>query len=534
MSLVSITPKKLAPVLVSERGAQLESRPGQRTYGQILKSSAVIGGSAVINIGLGIVRTKVMALLLGPAGVGLLGVYSSISDLARTIAGMGITSSGVRQIAEAVGTGNTRRIARTVTTLQRVALLLGLVGALLLASLCLPISHISFGDHHHAGSIAGLSLVVLLGSVSGGQLAFLQGVRRIGDLARASIWGGVWGTLASILVVGSYAWAGDARRGIVPALVCIAVFGIVVSWWYSRKTQVERVAMRWAEVSAEVSGLLKLGVVFMASGFMAMGVAYLVRIIVLRKMGEDAAGFYQSAWTLGGLYVGFILQAMGADFFPRLTAVAQDNPQCNRLVNEQAEVGLLLAGPGILGTLTFAPLVIQLFYSAKFGPAVEILRWICLGMILRVASWPMSYLILAKGARQIAFWTELAANALQVGLVWVCLLGFGLKGTGIAFFGGYVFFWLLMYGVVRSMSGFRWSAANKEIGLLYAVLIGVVFIAWYFLPRVLIFVGGSGIAMLAGIYSLKKLCALVPLERLPWPARRLIVLLRLAPPPGCG
>ena len=101
--------------------------------------------------------------------------------------------------------------------------------------------------------------------------------------------------------------------------------GIVTSWWYSRKIKVERVTMRFADISAEVSALLKLGLVFMASAFMAMGVAYLVRIIVLRKMGEDAAGYYQSAWTLGGLYVGFILQAMGADFYPRLTAVAHDH-----------------------------------------------------------------------------------------------------------------------------------------------------------------------------------------------------------------
>ena len=306
--------------------------------------------------------------------------------------------------------------------------------------------------------------------------------------------------------------------------------GIVVSWWYSRRMQIDKVLMSWGEVSAEARDLLKLGFVFMATGFMAMGVAYLVRIIVLRTMGEDAAGFYQSAWTLGGLYVGFILTAMGADFFPRLTAVAHDNPQCNRLVNEQAEVGLLLAGPGVLGTLTFAPLVIQLFYSARFGPAVEILRWICLGMVLRVASWPMSYAVLAKGARQVAFWTEVAANLMQVGLVWVCVLGFGLKGTGIAFFGGYVFYWFLMYAIVRRMSGFRWSAANKEIGVLYGVMIGVVFVAWYWLPRWALVVSGTGLALLAGIYSLKKLCALVPLERLPWPVQRIVVFLRLVSP----
>ena len=54
----------------------------------------------------------------------------------------------------------------------------------------------------------------------------------------------------------------------------------------------------------------------MASGFLTMGAAYAVRTMVLRIVGVEAAGFYQSAWALGGLYVGIILQAMGADFYP--------------------------------------------------------------------------------------------------------------------------------------------------------------------------------------------------------------------------
>ncbi len=104
--------------------------------------------------------------------------------------------------------------------------------------------------------------------------------------------------------------------------------------------------------------MLKLGFAFMASALMMTGVAYVVRLILSREVGLDAAGLYQSAWTLGGLYVGFVLQAMGADFYPRLTGVARDNAACNRMVNEQAQVSLLLAGPGVIATLVFAPLVI--------------------------------------------------------------------------------------------------------------------------------------------------------------------------------
>jgi enterobacterial common antigen flippase len=75
---------------------------GRSTYRQILSSSAWIGGSSVLSIAIGIVRTKAMAVLLGPAGFGLLGMLTALADLARSVAGMGLSSSGVRQIADAV------------------------------------------------------------------------------------------------------------------------------------------------------------------------------------------------------------------------------------------------------------------------------------------------------------------------------------------------------------------------------------------------------------------------------------------------
>jgi enterobacterial common antigen flippase len=516
--------KEVVPVVV-ETARVREKGPGpQQTYGQIIKSSALIGGSSVITIGLGIVRAKAMALLLGPAGVGLLGIYSSIADLARTVAGMGINSSGVRQIAEATATGDVQRIARTVTTLRRVALLLGFLGALMLVIFCVPVSRLSFGDNRHVAEVAWLGLAVLFGAVSSGQMALVQGMRRIGDLARVNILGSFYGLLVSLPLIYLY-----GKSGVVPSLVCAAGLGITVSWWYSRKITVPRMPMRLVDISDEVAALLRLGFVFMASGFMTMAVGYLVRIIVLRRLGEAEAGYYQSAWTLGGLYVSFILQAMAADFFPRLTAVANDNAECNRLVNEQAEVGLLIGGPGVLGTLTFAPLIIQVFYSSKFGPAVEILRWICLGMTLRVAAWPMGYIPVARGARKIFFWAEVGGNLMQVGLVWLGVLRFGLNGTGIGFFASYALFSLCVYAIVRSMSGFRWSAANKRIGLLYGVMITVVFISWYFLPRYVMVGLGALLTIFASIYSLKWLCQLVPYERLPRLVQQAVRLLGLQP-----
>jgi PST family polysaccharide transporter len=522
MSLKTCSNALLAPLRRDALQTADASKPEKHTYAQILKSSALIGGSSIVNIAIGIVRTKAMALLLGPAGFGLMGVYGSIADLAQNIAGMGISSSGVRQIAEAVGTGDSERIARTVAVLRRTSVVLGILGALLLVIFSSQVSTMTFGSNQQAGTVALLSLAVFFRLVSGGQGALIQGMRRISDLARMGVLGALFGTIISIPMV--YFLRED---GVVPSLIGVAAMSIITSWWYSRKVQIHPPAMTASQIRKEAASLLKLGFAFMASGFLMMGAAYAVRIIVVRQVGLEAAGFYQSAWALGGLYVGFILQAMGADFYPRLTAVARDNAECNRLVNEQAQISLLLAGPGVIATLTFTPVVIALLYSAKFEAAVGVLRWICLGMTLRVVTWPMGIIIVAKGEQSIFFCTELAWTVVNVGLSWICVGSFGLNGAGIAFFGSYVFHGLMIYPVVRWLSGFRWSSANRRTGLLFLSLIAVVFCGFYILPPIWATGIGTLAVMLSCVYSIRVLLNLIPLDRIPPPILRLLLRFRL-------
>ena len=220
---------------------------------------------------------------------------------------------------------------------------------------------------------------------------------------------------------------------------------------------------------------------------------------------------------------------MGADFYPRLTAVANNHAECNRLVNEQAEVGLLIAGPGLLATLTCAPLVIALFYSSDFAPAAEILRWICLGMFLQVITWPLGFIVLAKGKRKMFFWTELLTNSGSAGLIWVCVHFFGLLGSGIAFFILYLCHSVTVYLLARYLTGFRWSTANRQLALFFAPLVGVVFGGWYLLPQIPALILGLVVTVPVSIYCARTLLKLIPFERLPRMGQKLIRMLRLAP-----
>jgi PST family polysaccharide transporter len=302
-------------------------------------------------------------------------------------------------------------------------------------------------------------------------------MRQIGVLAKLSILGSVYGTVISIGMVYCL-----GKAGVAPALVGIAAMGTATAWWYSRKIVLTVPLLSAGALGEEAKSLLKLGLAFMSSGLMMMGAAYLVRLIVVREAGVESAGLYQAAWTLGGLYVGFILQAMGTDFYPRLTAVADDNEACNRVVNEQAHVSMLLAGPGVIATLVLAPWILQIFYTSEFHGALGVLRWICLGMALRIISWPMGFIILAKGAQLFFFWSELAWSVVYLSAAWFCTQRYGLEGAGLAFFISYMFHCVMNYGIASILSEFRWSAETLLVCLLFVSLLATVLAAIHLLP----------------------------------------------------
>jgi PST family polysaccharide transporter len=448
------------------------------SHRQIFKSTALIGGTQVINMGMSIFRTKALAMLLGPSGMGLAGLYMTATSLIGSAAGLGINSSGVRQIAEAAGTHDETRIARTIVTLRRAALISGLLGMGLALALAPMLSRATFGDNRHIAGIALMSLTLLFGGISAGQSALLQGLRRLRELAASQIVGTLFGAVVSVGLVWRF-----REQGIVPFLVAISGFGILLSWWYARRVPVRRVTVTWKETLAESRSLLGMGLAFTVSALITSGTAYLTRVLVQHQLGMAAVGIYTATWTLSTYYVGFVLTAMGADFMPRLTAAANDHAAMNRLVNEQTEMGALIAAPGVLATLALAAWVMKIFYSGAFVQGADVARWQILGVFLRVVSWPLGYVVIAKG-RSLAFMLiELAFGAVNVGLILLCMKLWKLEGVGVSFALSYLFYTVMLAFVAWRLTGFRWSATAVKILAPTALILGGVFGCARFLPE---------------------------------------------------
>jgi enterobacterial common antigen flippase len=144
-----------------------------------------------------------------------------------------------------------------------------------------------------------------------------------------------------------------------------------------------------------------------------------------------------------------------------------------------------------------------------------VLRWICLGATLQVITWPMGFIIVAKGRPGVFFAAEFAWTIVAVALAWLCVARFGLTGAGVAFFGSYVFHWILINPIARWLSGFRWAPSARDAGLFFLALIGLVFGSFYVLPT--LWAGAIGISatLASSAYSARVLATLASWDQRP-------------------
>jgi enterobacterial common antigen flippase len=463
-----------------------------------------MGASSLVSMLTGALRNKFIALLLGPAGMGLFGILSSTLSTASTIFTMGLGTSGIREIAQAAAANDQVSLSATRNALSVSSIVFGLLGALIFLIFCRPIAQFVMASSEYSEAIAVLGIGVWASVIFSSQIASLNGLRRLGDLTRVNVIASFSGMAAAILAV--YLWDTD---GVIVAVVSQPVLSLTASWWFTyRIKEFNLSGLTWQNISKPIRNMVSLGAVFLLTGSMTIGTQLLVRTIILRSLGIDATGQFQAAWSISMLYLGFVLGAMGADYYPRLVRVARDQHATNAMVNEQAEMAVLLSAPVLVVMLIFSRQVIFLLYSSEFVDAISILRWQVMGDFFKLASWPLSFVLVAQGHGRTFLLTEFSGNLVYVGSVWMGLVRWGVDAAGIGYFMCYALYFFLLWSVVYLINGFKWTRSTLKLLTVIGCLTGLVFCCSLFNFQYSFF-ASAVLTVLAAVYSSIKLYTLL-------------------------
>lgn len=423
-----------------------------KSYSQILRSSIIIGGASILNILIGLCRTKAAAVLLGPAGVGLIGLFQNMITMASTVAGLGFGNVGTRQIAEAAARADDSAVVAARRALFWGTLVLASTGALIFWALRDLLALSVVGDSNSKFQVQWLALGVAFTVGASSQSALLNGLRRIGDIARVSVFSALLSTILGVGVL--LCWG---QSGIIAFVLAAPACTLVLGYFFaSRLPKPIGCPTPWPLLISQWRTLARLGTAFMLAGVVATFAQLLVRILIQRKYGADGSGNFQASWQISMTYLGFVLSAMGTDYYPRLTASIDDHNATNRMVIEQTEVALLLAGPVLVVMMGLAPWIIHILYSHEFRQAQTILRWQVIGDLLKILSWPLGFVLLASGNGKAFLFTETVGFAFFVALTWCGLNFFGVQAAGLAFVGMYVVYLPMVYWLAHRKTGFGW------------------------------------------------------------------------------
>lgn len=472
----------------------------QSSYRSIFKATSLFGGLQVYQILLGIIRSKLIAILLGPEGMGISGLLQSGTDLVKECTSLGLSRSAVRDVAEANGTGDTSRIARTVTVLKKLVWYTGLLGVFAVILFSPILSKSGFGDYSYTIAFCLLSVTLLFSQLSAGQTALLQGLRKYKYLAKATAIGNTLGLFFTIPLYYLY-----GTSGIVPALIITSIITLVLSFYYSRKNQIPTVQISAKEVLKEGKGMMSLGIIMSLNGMLVLGCAYAIRAYISNVGGLDQVGLYNAGFAIVNTYVGMIFSAMTADYFPRLSSINQDNEKCRVLINQQAEIAVLLLAPVVLICIAFTPLALFILYSDKFVSANGFVMWALYGMVLKAIGWCISYLFVAKGDKMTFIKNEIFANVTNIIL---CIIGYklnGLTGLGIGYMAHFILYAALLFYIAHNKYQYNFSRDILKIIGIQMPLITIGVVLTYLLDGVYLYICSTIIILISLVYSFIEL-----------------------------
>lgn len=417
--------------------------------GGIVLMALSSGASLLLSLG----RTKLVALVLGPAGIGLLGLVQSTMATAALIGGAGLDSIVTREAAKARSTGE--GLATSIGVGLRGAWALGLVTALG----AWPV-FVFFGPGlgvEGAASFVAVPAAIACSIAGANARALVAGLASVTQSAFAAIASAVGALVLSAVVLAMV----KAPLGVAVALVALAIPAaqvVATSIFVSRAATSD--PLPWGALWGPLRWYLREAGGFAIAGVVPVLTQLVARSLVREHTSEDQFGFFQASLALGTTVTSVLAASVGASVLPSLSRVSASPAELRLAVDQSAKTYLVLFAPMALAVAVFPVEIVGLLYTAKFSPVAEQLSWQLMGEVVRLPAWVLSSVLIVRGrSRRYLVVEILTGISLIVGL-WVAGTssgrGLGLAVAAAAFvqFGGFV---LLTRSEGVSLSTSTWS-----------------------------------------------------------------------------
>ena len=179
-----------------------------------------------------------------------------------------------------------------------------------------------------------------------------------------------------------------------------------------------------------------------------------IRNYIGESLSWDDAGYWQGMWYISTMYLLFITTALSVYYTPKLSELKNNNELKKEIKNGYIKI--------IPFTVLFSVAiyilredVIRIAFSESFLPMLELFKWQLAGDVMKISSYLLSTMMIAKAMTKKYIYSELFFSGSFVLLAIFFIQQYGLVGITYAYFINYLFYFFFL------VFSFRWLFYEK-------------------------------------------------------------------------
>jgi PST family polysaccharide transporter len=169
-----------------------------------------------------------------------------------------------------------------------------------------------------------------------------------------------------------------------------------------------------------------------------------IRHFLADEFGWQSAGCWQAVSRISDMYLMLLTTAMSFYYLPRLAEVSS-GPGLKREVKKAYGAAIPLVCAMAAAIYLLRRLLTRLLFTEQFAQAEELFFWQLVGDVMKVGSWMLAYVMLAKAMTVRYIVSELFFSVSLIALTVLFTHWMGIKGSVFAFAVNYLCYWICVY-----------------------------------------------------------------------------------------
>lgn len=410
----------------------------------IVKVFSLTSISTLVKMCTGLVSVKIVASIIGPAGVALVGQLNNFSTIALSLATGGINSGITKYIAEYKSDAS--KVKQYLATAFRITVVCSLLVGLVLLLLCKQLSSLIMMTPQYWYVFAIFGITITFYGLNNMLVSVVNGYKQFNKYVKVNVVSSIFGVSFTVALV--------LALGLPGALISAVTFQslmIFVSVLMLRKLEWLRKDWLVGKFKRTIaSQYFRYALMTLLSAFLVPISQMLLRGYVISEISITEAGWWEGMNRISNMYLMVITSSFSVYYLPRLSEISDrielrhEIFKCYKVI-----VPLLLAGFTVIYFLRF--FIVKLLFTHEFMPMTQLFIWQMAGDFFKICSWLLAFLMVAKSMTKAYISTEIIFTLSYILLGYTFIRFDGIVGLCQAYLTNYVLYLAVLTFMFRKL-----------------------------------------------------------------------------------